>query len=102
MKTGKLSLNFQDGLIINASIGAGLQETYDRLFQAARMDLESDSADVDVSVRVVVFGCMLVEAMVADCIEALLSSAAIPPAARDALVLAVERSPAGQKVKIVA
>jgi hypothetical protein len=102
MKTGSLVLTFKDGLVVDASVGAGLQESYNRLFEAARANLVSDTTDVDVSVRLIVFGCMLVEALAADYLEDLLHAAAIPPSAGNALVDAVDRSPVGQKLKVIA
>ena len=102
MKTGALALNFKNGLVVDASVGAGLQESYNRLFEAAQADLANDAADVDVSVRLIVFGCMLVEALAADYLEAVLLAAAIPSSASNALVDAVDRSRVGHKLKVIA
>ena len=102
MKTGAFVLNFKDGLVIGAAVGAGLQESYSRLFEAARADLATDAADVNVGVRLIVFGCMLVEALAADYLEALLAASGIPASASNALVDAVDRSSPGQKLKVIA
>ena len=102
MKTGALVLKLEDGRVVDASVGAGLQESYNRLFEAAQADLTSDAADIDVSVRLIVFGCMLVEALAADYLEALLLAAAIPSLASNALVDAMDRSPLRHKLKVIA
>jgi len=102
MEDGELALRFEAGRIVSVSVGAGLDEAYSRLFEAARANAQSSQKTIDSGIAIVVFGCMWIEALCNGYLSELLARTIPPEGRAEALWTALERISIGHKLKILA
>jgi hypothetical protein len=100
-KYGKLKIELEDGEIIGVSTNAGLDLAYGRLFQTAKTELDRPDASIDVSIRLLVFGCFWIEALCNETLRETLSAAVELPKLSEALWEAAKRCSVLDKLPIL-
>lgn len=102
MKDGALILSFEDGHVTGVAVAAGLYEHYRRLFEAAEADLVDDNVTTETAIRIVVFGCMWIEAIANSYLRDVLLATSRTPGMVDALWRALDRSSIRHKLSTLA
>lgn len=101
MQDGVLRLQVEEGVIKSVHVGSGLGSVYRDLFASARDDLSATEPKVATSVRVIVFGCFLLEARANEILKAVILEALQQPRAAEAIWQAVERQPFYVKLDVL-
>lgn len=101
MRDGTLRFDVEEGVIKSVAVGSGLGTVYQDLYTAARDDLEASEHKVEAAVRLVVFGCFLLEARINETVKAVLLQTFEQLQVAEALWEAVERQPFRMKLHVL-
>lgn len=101
MKDGNLKISIEAGEITGVSVNAGLDWTYQRLFETARRKLRKPNPTIETRVQVIVFGCFWCEAVYNEAIRELLLASTKPAAVAESVWENIQRVPFESKFSIV-
>ena len=101
MKNGTIKLDVVEGEIQSVTVAAGLDLAFERLFSEAQRGLEDPEASIDVGVRVVLFGCLWLEAICNERLRQLIELRVDSSTLGSALWQAVERNPFINKYALI-
>ena len=103
MKDGKLKIDFEAGEIMGASVSAGLDRTYQGLFETARLELTKGvRPPIEAGIRLIVFGCFWCEAVCNDATREVLRACTKPAAVAETVWETIKRTSFRSKFPIVA
>ncbi|HVB87454.1 MAG TPA: hypothetical protein VNK23_12410 [Candidatus Dormibacteraeota bacterium] len=100
MKDGVLRIGFTEGKADRIQVGTALAQTYEKLFRSARRQARSRQSR-EIGVKVIVFGCLWLEALCNGCVRDTLERSPLPQSLRVAVVDAIERAPIRQKLTVL-
>ena len=102
MRDGKLEISFEAGGIRGVSVNAGLDRTYQGLFDTARQELRRPDPPIEAGIRLIVFGCFWCEAVCNEVLRELLHACTKTEVVASAVWKTIRRTPFRSKFSIVA
>jgi hypothetical protein len=101
MRDGRLEVTFVEGEIRAVSVSSGLDLVYQRLFEAARLQMKRSDPEIELGIRLIVFGCFWLEAVCNTTLRDFLNAGIGTSPAASAAWEAIQRSPLRLKFSVI-
>ena len=101
MEDGILKVKFTAGEIKGVSVNAGLDLTYQRLFETAKTDLRKTEPSIEAGISLIIFGCFWLEAVCNETSRKLLQASTKPDTVAQAVWESIKRINFNSKLSII-